>query len=432
MCQNKTMRKSGLLFFLFLSFGLFAQDTLTVLQYNLLNYGNITSYCTNTNNNINNKDEYLKKIIRYIKPDIFTVDEMSKSPAIHQHLLDKVLNTDGVGYYRKADFLSEADSYLVNMLYYNSEKLRFHSHTIAQSYIRDVDVYKLYYYSNDLKQGDTAFVICVVAHLKASSGTTNSNKRKVMAQNTMNYLNNYDDDNNYMMMGDFNLYSDEEPAYLQFLYYSNPTLRFNDPIEQSGAWHNNYTYRNIHTQSTHTESNGCAVTGGMDDRFDFILISDHIKNGTKNVKYVPGTYHAVGQDGKHFNKSLIDPPTNTSVPSDVLSALYDNSDHLPVTLKLEVDKTLGINEWKNSDLEEVRMVNPATNELKLTITAKNHSALKVDIISLTGQILISKQYDVNKGQTTLSMPVTRLTSGLYLVRLTDGKSVSVVRKMVKR
>ena len=43
------MRKFGLLFFLFLSFGLFAQDTLTVLQYNLLNYGNITSYCTNTN-----------------------------------------------------------------------------------------------------------------------------------------------------------------------------------------------------------------------------------------------------------------------------------------------------------------------------------------------------------------------------------------------
>lgn len=426
------MKKITLFFLLIFSIGLYAQDTLTVLQYNLLNYGNITSYCTSSNNNINDKDEYLKKIINYIRPDIFTVNEMSKSPAIHQHLLDKVLNTGGVSYYRKANFLSEADSYLVNMLYYNSRKLRFHSHTIAQSYIRDVDVYKLYYYSNDLEQGDTAFVICVVAHLKASSGTVNSNKRKVMAQNTMNYLNNYDDDNNYMMMGDFNLYTDEEPAYTQFLYYSNPLLRFNDPIEQSGAWHNNYTYRNIHTQSTHTESNGCASTGGMDDRFDFILIADNIKNGTKNVKYVPGTYHAVGQDGKHFNQSLISLPTNTTVPSDVLNALYHNSDHLPVTLKLEVDKTLGINEWENSDLEEVNMVNPVNANLNLAITSKKHSTLKVDIISLAGQILITKQYVVNKGQTALSMPVTNLIPGLYLVRFTDGQSVSVVRKMVKR
>ena len=426
------MKKITLFLLLIFSIGLYAQDTLTVLQYNLLNYGNITSYCTSSNNNINDKDTYLKKIVGYIKPDIFTVNEISKSPAIQQHLLDKVLNTNGVGYYKKADFISVAESDIVNMLYYNAKKLRLKSHTIAQSYIRDVDVYQLYYYSNDLEQGDTAFVICVVAHLKASSGTVNSNKRKVMAQNTMNYLNNYDDDNNYMMMGDFNLYTDEEPAYVQFLQYSNPLLRFNDPIEQSGAWHNNYTYRNIHTQSTHTESNDCASTGGMDDRFDFILIANNIKNGTKNVKYVPGTYHAVGQDGKHFNQSLISSPANTTVPSDVLNALYHNSDHLPVTLKLEVDKTLGINEWENSDLEEVNMVNPANSNLNLAITSKKHSTLKVDIISLAGQILITKQYVVNKGQTALSMPVTNLIPGLYLVRFTDGQSFSVVRKMVKR
>ncbi|NOX85162.1 MAG: hypothetical protein GXO86_04220, partial [Chlorobi bacterium] len=406
------MKRFCFILFLFLSFGLYAQDTLTVLQYNLLNYGNITGYCNNSNNNINDKDKHLKKIINYIKPDIFTVNEMSKSPAIHQHLLDKVLNTGGVGYYRKASFLSVAESDLVNMLYYNSKKLRFHSHVIAQSYIRDIDVYKLYYYSNDLEQGDTAFVICVVAHLKASTGLTNSNKRKVMAQNTMNYLNNYDDDNNYMMMGDFNLYSDEEPAYIQFLYYSNPSLRFFDPINQSGPWHNNYTYRNIHTQSTHTESSGCASTGGMDDRFDFILISGNIKNGSKNVKYIPGTYHAVGQDGKHFNSSLISSPANTSVPSDVLYALYYNSDHLPVTLKLAVDKTLGMNEWENSDIEEVRMVNPVDNELKLFLSVKKRTDLKVDIISITGRVLLSKQLPVMAGQTTRTIPVSGLPPGL--------------------
>jgi hypothetical protein len=233
-------------------------------------------------------------------------------------------------------------------------------------------------------------------------------------------------------MGDFNLYSNEEPAYIQFLNYSNPSVRFYDPVNQSGPWHNNYTYRFIHTQSTHTGSGGCPASGGMDDRFDFIIISGNIRNGKKKVKFIPGTYRAVGQDGKHFNSSLISSPVNTSVPSDVLYALYYNSDHLPVTLKLAVDKTLGMNEWENSDIEEVRMVNPVENELKLFLSVKKHTNLKVDIISITGRMLLTKQLSVMAGQTTFTIQVSGLPPGLYLVRFTDEKSVAVVRKMVKK
>ena len=187
------MKKILLVILIFATHSLVAQDTLTVLQYNLLNYGNNTSYCTQSNNNINDKDEYIRTIIDYVKPDIFCVNEISKSPAIHQRLIDNTLNVAGVTYYRKADFIKVADSYLVNMLYYNSKKLQLHSHTIAQSYIRDIDVYKLYYRSDDLPDGDTAFVICVVAHLKSSSGSNNEDKRLVMVNNTMNYLNDFDD-----------------------------------------------------------------------------------------------------------------------------------------------------------------------------------------------------------------------------------------------
>ena len=69
-----------------------------------------------------------------------------------------------------------------------------------------------------------------------------------------------------------------------------------------------------HTQSTHSENTGCAASGGMDDRFDFILISKNIKQGSKGVKYLSDAYWAVGQDGKHFNESINSSPTNTSVP----------------------------------------------------------------------------------------------------------------------
>ncbi len=406
------------------------QDTLTVVQYNLLNYGNYTSYCTTANNNINEKDNYLKTIINYLHPDIFSVNEISKSETIHQHLLDQVLNTDGVSYYRKANFIKVANSYLVNMLYYNKDKLVLHSHYIAQSYIRDVDVYKLYYRSDDLPQGDTAFIICVVAHLKASSGSDNENKRKIMAENTMDFLNNLNDDDNYLMMGDFNVYSNNEDAYQQFLFYSNPDLRFNDPVDQYGNWHNNSYYSYYHTQSTHSTSNGCASTGGMDDRFDFILISNSIKNSTKDVSYVSQSYRTVGQDGQHFNKAVNASPANISVPPDVLNAIAYNSDHLPIMMKLAVEKTLGLNELDGL-FEVVKMVNPAGNSFDVRLWAKEQSVMEICIYNVLGEPVMKESIFLNRGENHVVRSIQHLKAGMYVVCISDKNANTLVRKLLK-
>lgn len=426
------MRNFFIILILFQTFLLNGQDTLNVVHYNLLNYGNITDYCHNGNNNINDKDAYLKTIINYLKPDIFTVNEISKLESIHQHLLDQVLNTNGVDYYEKANFIKVAESDLVNMLYYNKNKLALHSHMIAQSYIRDIDVYKLFYLSDDLDKGDTAFIICVVTHLKSSTGSTNENKRKVMAENTMNYLNEYNDDNNYLMMGDFNLYSNTEDAYQQFLYYSNTSLRFNDPVDQYGEWHNNSYYSDYHTQSTHSTSNGCASYGGMDDRFDFILIANSIKDGTKKVQYINDTYWAVGQDGQHYNKSVNSLPTNTSVPSDVLNALAYNSDHLPVLLKLFIDKTLDVQEFYPDLFDHITMVNPANNYLDLRIGVKEQCEFKLSIYNVFGNLLLNNEIRLNKGENYISESIQWLKTGIYIIQLTDENSNTVILKLLKR
>lgn len=423
------MRNIFVLIILFHVFLAKSQDTLTVVHYNLLNYGNTTSYCTTVNNNINEKDGYIKTIINYLKPDIFTVNELGKSQSVHQHLLDQVLNTGGIDYYRKADFLKIADSYLVNMLYYNSEKLRLHSHVIAQSLIRDVDVYKLYYRSDDLAAGDTAFIICVVSHLKA--GSDDEALRTSMAQNTMEFLDNYDDDNNYLMMGDFNLYSHLEGAYQAYLNYENPSLRFNDPVDQYGNWHNNSYYSDYHTQSTHTSSNGCASTGGMDDRFDFILISNSIKDGTKDVHYIEDSYWAVGQDGQHYNQALNTSPTNTSVPPDVLDALYHNSDHLPVLLKLYTDKTLGIDEFKTDQFRQVSLTNPAQNRLNLNMLVTTQGDARLKIFNVYGHLLLTRNLHLHVGENQISESIETLQPGLYIVRITDQQLNNVSLKLIK-
>ncbi len=419
------------LLFIVSSFQAGAQDTLNVMHYNLLNYGVITDYCDNSNNNIDDKESYLRTIVNYNLPDILTVNEISKSEIIHQRLLDNVLNSNGRFYFRKSSFLSGIDSRIVNMLYYNSKKLTFYSHSIAQSYIRDIDVYTLYYNANDLVNGDTVFIHCVVAHLKAGDGVSNANKRNSMAANTMNYLDTNREPGNYLLMGDFNIYSDEEPAYVQFLYYSNSSWRFNDPIDRSGPWSNNKNYSDVHTQSTHASSNGCAAPGGMDDRFDFVLISDDIEEGNRRVKYLPGSYDAIGQDGEHFNSSIISSPINTSVPNDVLYALYFNSDHLPVTMKIVVDKILDISELRNTEFQDIVIHNPSGNLLRMTVTARENTRLALDIINLSGQVVFANLMELSTGSNSINFDVGSLKKGFYLVRFTDSNGNTVIKKLVK-
>ena len=427
--------KKYILSFLFIIGFLFlqAQDTITVLQYNLLNYGNYTSYCTQNNNNYLNKDGYIKTIVHYINPDIFTVNEISVDTNMQIHLLDSALNSEGITHFSKANFIRENTySDLGNMLYYNHNKLGLAGHSIAQDYIRDIDVYKLYYKSSLLNSGDTTFIYCVVAHLKASSGTTNQNKRKTMAVNTMQYLTNNHPDNNYLLMGDFNLYTSSEPAYQTFTGTNYPNIQFFDPINKPGSWHNNEQFSLYHTQSTHS-SRGCASGGGMDDRFDFILISNNIKNNKKKINYISKTYHAVGQDGKHFNLAINAPPTNTSVPSNVLNSLYNNSDHLPVTLKLFINETpLGVSTLHFS-INEVRFNNPVRNNVQLSIKLKKPATIKIELYSLLGKRILTKNLHFKNTYNKTNINLNNIPKGIYIIRFTDYKTkISITQKLLKR
>ncbi len=430
MTKDRNMKKISLITLLFISYSLISQDTLTVLHYNLLNYGNYTDYCTSENNNIALKDQYIKTIIEYTKPDIFTVNEISNSLAIQQRMLDNNLNTGGIDYYKKANFIKDADSYIVNAMYYNSQKLILKSHTIAQSYIRDIDLYELYYRSDDLKDGDTAFLNCIVAHLKSSSGDQNQEKRRKMISNTINYLESYNPPSNSLFLGDFNIYSSSEPAYQLLINNQQSDIVFNDPINTPGAWHNSYTYRNVHTQSTHSSQNGCAASGGMDDRFDFILISDNILAGSADIQYVNNSYLAIGQDGLHFNKSIISAPENLSAPAEVIDALYGNSDHLPILLKLSVDKTLGVNDGKASFFQKIKFQNPLSEKLKVEIWSTQHTNLVLDIISVTGRNVFSQELVLLHGRNELLFNLRGIPKGIYFAVFTDDNKNKVVRKVV--
>lgn len=413
---------SILITFVAISFSLFAQDTIKMMQYNLLNYGNYTDYCTSSNNNIETKAENLAITIDYVKPDIFTVNEMDASLYSVTHLLGNALNINGVSHYRKAAILNTDNGYTINMLYYNNEKIELIAQQSVSTGLRDINIYTL----KHLNSSEQVVFHVVVAHLKA--GNDDQAMRAQMTQDLMDYLENYTDKTNFIMAGDFNVYTSEEDAFQNLINPSVGNVLFTDPIDDLGAWNNSYSFKDIHTQSTHTDQNGCASYGGMDDRFDFILASDDIMEGSNLVKYIDDSYTTIGQDGNHFNSSLIS-STNYSAPSEVIDALYNTSDHLPLTIELAIGSPSGISELQNAKHFGVSNINTTDGNINFQITTQKPEDLTICIYDILGKTLFQNKYSKISDE---EVQIPCYKSGMLLMRINNTQGDCETYRILKQ
>lgn len=406
---------------------LFGQDTLTVLQYNLLNYGNFTSYCPENENNPTLKDGYIKTIVNYVKPDIFTVVEMAQWQKYHSEVLDNCLNVDGVTKYKRGVIANTAGSSLVNMLYFNSDKLALKGVKVLQNSVRDIDLFQLYYRNNALLSGDTIWVNCIVAHLKAGTGYYNELDRETMVQNALSTLRNQYTPDNYLIMGDFNLYGSYEGAWKKLTTAFAPDWAFHDPIDRVGDWSNNSSFTDVHSQSTHTDG-GCFSSGGGDDRFDFILATSPIIDGSEKVTYIPGSYRTIGQDGLHFNRSLLDNPMNTTVPSEVLLSLYNNSDHLPVSLKLKVSTITGI--AQNNVVNDFEVEQHREGPIIAKFSLASPQTVIAECLSIDGRVIDRKIIETHQTMVNVELARFHKSSGVVIVRITPFNGSPVSKKVI--
>ena len=178
---------------------------------------------------------------------------------------------------------------------------------------------------------NTEFIIFNM-HLKASTGSINEEKRRIQIAQLKEYTSQMDSDFFYVASGDFNIYSTEEPAYREFFKESTSGFgKFNDLLSEQGDY-NNPLYSNIHTQSTRTSQFGGGATGGLDDRFDYILFSDSLIRSDR-IFTIPDSYKVIGNDGNHYDLSINVMPNNL-VSQDIANALHDASDHLPIVNKI--------------------------------------------------------------------------------------------------
>jgi hypothetical protein len=139
-----------------------------------------------------------------------------------------------------------------------------------------------------------------------------------------------------MLVGDLNLYSNTEEAYLALLAPGAASLT--DPLG-SGSWSGGGNAIK-HSQSPRDVSAGGLVGGAMDDRFDFQLVAASLVDG-EGLDLIGGTYRSVGNDGNHFDVA-INAGNNSYFPGEIArsnalaDALFDASDHLPVAADLRL------------------------------------------------------------------------------------------------
>ena len=411
-----------------------AQDTITVMQYNLLYYGNYNSGfadCYETNNNTQHKDECIRTILNHVKPDIFTVCEFGATQALQNDFLRHNLNINGADYWQSDNIINYAEMDIINHIFFDSRKMGLKKHVALRTQPRDTDVYELYLKTPRLAAGDTIKLICIVAHPKAGMGYEAS--RRALMQVAMDHVNQYYPTDNVLIMGDFNMYGASESGYrLLTQTYSNPDICFMDPVASLGGvgeWNNNNQFTAFHTQSTRSYSNECFSSGGLDDRFDFILMADEIAFSYNHLRYVQGSYHAVGNDGHHFNMS-VDQGTNTAVPAEVAEALFDASDHLPVTMKIAADVKLGVKDHEVQSLYASVAPNPATDMAQVHFFNPADGDIQFELYSLQGQLMAKASEHFVSGSQRFELSLQDITKGFYLLRIRHSSGWNQTVKVV--
>ncbi len=283
------------------------------MTYNLLNY-----------ENENDREDDYVTVLEYVQPDIIIAEEVTGQTG-YNHFLSDVLDVFESGAWSGATFINQSASIDI-ALFYRHDVFSFIStdlvNTAQSSGLRDVVEWVM-------EHNDSGVQFNVYGvHFKASSGGSNPQTRLTEATILRDYLNDLPTGSHFIVAGDFNIYSNSsssEPAFEMLTGAgSDDDGQLFDPVDRIGHWHNNSSYSDVHTQSPRSGS-----YGGMDDRFDWIFVSEAVLNETYEMNYVENTYWAVGNDGNHFNQA-INNGNNTSVNDAMADALHDASDHLPV------------------------------------------------------------------------------------------------------
>jgi endonuclease/exonuclease/phosphatase family metal-dependent hydrolase len=424
------LKKTNLFLLLLFVIQLQAQERLKLMSYNLMHYPSTYVY-EDSSNTFVDRSPTLKAITDEIQPDILMVCELQNATGAAA-ILTNVLNV-GTSRYASPNFVyNQSSSYtaLNQFLYYNTDKLILENQSVLTTTIRDINNYTFLLNTAD-KATNPIYLEVFVAHLKASTGASNEQKRLNMVNVFTSNLASIPSNHHIVFAGDFNFYTASEDGY-QEIIDTNNAVTMVDPINREGSWHNNSSYKDVQTQSPLTSNNQFAanygangaesdgVKGGLDDRFDFIMIDQNTKTSA-DLHYVTNSYKAFGNNGNCFNDNIDDIDCSGAEYSQTTrNNLANMSDHLPVVMELETNQAfLAVEQVSSANILRGNVV---SDFLPLQISSLNNE-LEYNIYNNLGQLIKKGIINDNNSQ----LDVTTLEKGLYILKIVNFKPLKFIK-----
>lgn len=360
-----------------------------------------------------NRAQLLQNIFDEYEPDIFMVCEL-ESEAGASLILNSSLNDEGNNYVMAPFEPSQSgDPDHQQLIFYRKGMFTLVASEVLPTPVRDINHYTLRLSTTD-QQTDPVFIEVFVTHLKSSQGSANKQLRLEMVQQFTNRLETLDLNSFIIFAGDFNLYTASEPAYQELLDPTNAIIMV-DPIDRPGSWNNNINFQDIHSQSTRISSGpfGAGAGGGLDDRFDFIVMSQNMQSDPK-LKYIAGTYKSFGNNGNCYDNNINSTDCSGYFSQALRNNLYNMSDHLPIVMNLETNKEIVLSNddflVKNAVVVENTVV---TDKLNLRLDSNFSENISFEIYSALGQRLLEF---TSESSEYISIDVSQLASGVYYLK----------------
>jgi endonuclease/exonuclease/phosphatase family metal-dependent hydrolase len=367
---------------------LLSADTVRLCTYNVLQFSAA---------NEDGRIPHFATVMKEIQPDILMCQEVVDGALGALFIADVLKHAP----FAATPFIDGPDTDC--QLLYDQLKFSFVSQRRIRTALRDIAEFTLLTKpSNDLKI-DTLVIYSM--HLKASDGFEQERSREI--DSLLKHMTNA---RFTVVAGDMNIYAPTEEAYTKLLAQGMV-----DPL--GTTWRRNSAqFAEFYTQCPRKDQQpqcGGGVNGGMDDRFDLILLSSALAQ-----RVVQGTYTHFGNDGvARLNNSIIDPP-NQRYRQEVAEAAHCASDHLPVYVDVIVgDVRAGVTEMVGTTLSA--RIRGST----LVLTGCSPSE-PIHLHDITGRVVRTVAVD----RSNIEVDVSSLPNGTYVVRQGTASATVSIRR----
>jgi endonuclease/exonuclease/phosphatase family metal-dependent hydrolase len=263
--------------------------------------------------------------------DLLLFQEVRSQATTTQYVVDQLNGVYGTGIYKRGTVNGATTGAGTMGVVYNSQTLQLLGEAAIGSIPAMTRQAMRYLFRPIGAIGNSDFYV-YVNHLKASNTSSDRAQRLAEAQIVRNDADALGDGKNIIYAGDFNVYTSSEGAFQE--YVGAGFGQAFDPVNRLGSWSGSSSFRDVMTQAPSNSPPSGLIGGGLDDRFDFQLLTGEFFDGT-GLEYLTGSYRTFGNNGSVAVNGSINASSNTALSGlsnriDVLNLLTTVSDHLPV------------------------------------------------------------------------------------------------------